>query len=258
VLLIAAFYGLYSMVRDLRGDKPVSIAQALTNAHRVIRVERWLGIFHEQTVQHWFIHDRELLKFCDDFYGTAHFIAAIGILILLFFRFPEHYRLWRNTLAFITGLALIGFYFFPLMPPRLLPGYHFVDTLKVVGGLWNFSSGPVNDVSNQYAAMPSLHTAWSTWCALVVISLVRPWWAKALALLYPLFTIFCIVVTANHYFLDAIVGVLLVVVSYFLARFLTRTLDELALRREERAALRGSTEESGTSQDVAVNPGART
>ncbi len=109
-----------------------------------------------------------------------------------------------------------------LLPPDAAPpapaGYHFVDTLKTVGGLWNFSSGPVNDVSNQYAAMPSLHTAWSTWCALVVISLVRPWWAKALALLYPIFTIFCIVVTANHYFSDAIVGVLLVVVSYYLAR----------------------------------------
>ncbi len=259
VLLIAAFYGLYSLVRDLRGDKPVSIAQALTNAHRVIRFERWFGIFHEQAVQHWFLHDRELLKFCDDFYGTAHFIAAIGILILLFFRFPEHYRLWRNTLAFTTGLALIGFYFFPLMPPRLLPAsYHFVDTLKTVGGLWNFSSGPVNDVSNQYAAMPSLHTAWSTWCALVVITLVRPWWAKGLALLYPIFTVFCIVVTANHYFSDAIVGVLLVVVSYYLARAVTQKLDQVAVRREARAAPPEQTEGDGVGKDVAVNPSART
>jgi membrane-associated phospholipid phosphatase len=259
VILIAAFYGAYSLVRDLRGDKPVSVAQALTNAHRVIRFERWFGIFHEQAVQHWFLHDRDLLKFCDDFYGTAHFVAAIGILILLFFRFPERYRLWRNTLAFITGLALVGFYFFPLMPPRLLPaGYHFVDTLRAVGGLWNFSSGPVNDVSNQYAAMPSLHTAWSTWCALVVISIVRPWWAKALALLYPAFTVFCIVVTANHYFLDAIVGVLLVVVSYFLALLVTRKMDELAVRREARAARRDLTEEDGPGENVTVNPSART
>jgi membrane-associated phospholipid phosphatase len=259
VLLIAAFYGLYSLVRDLRGDKPVSIAQALTNAHRVIRFERWFGIFHEQTVQHWFLHDTGLLKFCDDFYGTAHFIAAIGILILLFFRFPEHYRLWRNTLAFTTGLALIGFYFFPLMPPRLLPaGYQFVDTLRVVGGLWNFSSGPVNDVSNQYAAMPSLHTAWSTWCALVVISLVRPWWAKALALLYPLFTIFCIVVTANHYFLDAIIGVLLVVVSYFLALVVTRSMDQIAARKEARAVASKTLEPDGADEQDAVNPRART
>ena len=120
---------------------------------------------------------------------------------------PIGYRLWRNTLAFATGLALIGFSFFPVLPPRLLPpGYGFVDTLQVVGGLWNFSSGPVNDVSNQYAAMPSLHTAWSAWCALALIPLIRPWWGKVLVLLYPLATIFCIIVTANHYFADVTGG----------------------------------------------------
>jgi membrane-associated phospholipid phosphatase len=153
-------------------------------------------------------------------------------LILLFFRFPSHYRLWRNTLAFTTGLALIGFYFFPLLPPRLLPPqYHFVDTLRTIGGLWNFSSGAVNDVSNQYASMPSLHTAWSAWCALVVISMVKPWWGK-LALLYPAVTIFCIVVTANHYFSDAIAGLALLGVSYLLGLLVTRVLDDRSARRE--------------------------
>jgi hypothetical protein len=226
VLIVGAFYGLYTLVRDLRGDKPVSAAQAFTNAKRLIHLERWVGLFHEANVQHFFLHDRWLIEACDDYYGSIHFIAAIGILLLLFFFFPANYRLWRNTLALATGLALIGFYFFPLMPPRLLPpGYHFVDTLRVVGGLWNFNSGPVNDVSNQYAAMPSLHTAWSTWCAAVAFSLIRPWWGKALVLLYPAVTIFAIVVTANHYFADAIAGLLLLGVSYLLAQALTRGLD---------------------------------
>jgi len=238
VLVVAAFYGLYTLVRDLRGEQPVSKFQALTNAYRIIRLERFLGIFHESTVQHWFLSDKEFIKLCDDFYGSAHFIAAAGILILLFFRFPSHYRLWRNTLAFTTGLALIGFYFFPLMPPRLLPPqYHFVDTLQTIGGLWNFSSGAVSDVSNQYAAMPSLHTAWSAWCALVVITMVRPWWGK-LALLYPAATIFCIVVTGNHYFADAIAGLALLGVSYFLARFVTQVVDDRSARREAAAESR--------------------
>src|SRR5580693_1139740 len=143
VLLIATFYGLYTMVRDVRGDRPVSVFQATTNAHRIIRVERALGLFHEANIQHWFLQYRELIRLCDDYYGTIHFVAAIAVLGLLFFRYPGRYRLWRNTLAIATGLALIGFSFFPLLPPRLLPpGYGFVDTLQVVGGLWNFSSGP--------------------------------------------------------------------------------------------------------------------
>jgi len=251
VLVVAAFYGLYTLVRDLRGEKPVSRFQALTNAHRIIRLERFVGIFHESTVQHWFLSDTELIKICDDFYGSAHFIAAAGILILLFFRFPAQYRLWRNTLAFTTGLALIGFYFFPLLPPRLLPAqYHFVDTLRTIGGLWSFSSGAVNDVSNQYAAMPSLHTAWSAWCALVVINMVRPWWGK-LALLYPAATIFCIVVTANHYFADAIAGLALLGVSYFLGRLVTQVLDD-------RSARRGLALASSAHAAIDTNPIART
>ena len=133
VLVIAAFYGLYTLVRDLRGDRPVSQLQAFTNAKRIIRLERFFGTFHEQTVQHWFLNDRTLIRLCDDWYGTAHFVFVVVVLVLLFFKFPSRYRLWRNTLALTTGLALVGFYFFPLMPPRLLPpGYHFVDTLQGV------------------------------------------------------------------------------------------------------------------------------
>ncbi len=232
VLLIATFYGLYTMVRDVRGDRPVSVFQATTNAHRIITLERNLGVFHEATIQHWFLHYRELIRLCDDYYGTAHFVVVVAVLALLFFRFPERYRLWRNTLAITTGLALIGFSFFPVLPPRLLPaGYHFVDTLRVFGGLWSFSSGAVNDVSNQYAAMPSLHAAWSTWCALALVPVIRPLWGKILMALYPVATIFCVIVTANHYFADVAAGVLLVAVSYVLARILTTAVDRWQARR---------------------------
>ena len=229
MLIIAAFYLAYTFVRDVRGTKPVSVFQAYTNARRLIRVERWFGMFHEENIQHFFLSHRLLIEACDDFYGTIHFLAAIGVLVLLFFWFPARYRLWRNTLAFATGLALIGFMFFPLMPPRLLPShYHFVDTLRVIGGIWNFSSGPINDVSDQYAAMPSLHTTWAAWCACAVFSLIRPRWARPLVFVYPAMTIFAIIVTANHYFGDVIAGLLLLAVSYALARWLTGWLDRRA------------------------------
>lgn len=245
VLIIAAFYGLYTLVRDIRGDKPVSVFQALTNARRLIHLERVLGIFHEAAIQHFFLPDRWLIRACDDFYGTLHFIAAITVLVVLFFGFPARYRLWRNTLAVTTGLALVGFMFFPLMPPRLLPAhYGFVDTLKVVGGLWNFSSGPVNDVSNQYAAMPSLHTAWSAWCAFAVFPLIRRRWLAPIVFLYPAVTVFAIVVTANHYFGDVIAGLVVLAVSYGLSRILTRwvagrTGAEPAFEAAERARDQG-------------------
>ncbi len=233
VLLVAVFYGLYTLVRDIRGNKPVSVFQAFHNARRLIHVERWFGLFHEADVQHFFLHDRWLIEACDDYYGTLHFIAAVAVLVTLFFWFPDHYRRWRNTLAVATGVALIGFMFFPMMPPRLLPpGYHFVDTLRVIGGLWNFSSGPVNDVSNQYAAMPSLHTTWAAWCACATVGIVRPWWGKVLLFVYPLVTIFAVVVTANHFFGDVIAGLLLLGLSYLLARLFTGWVDRRAASRQ--------------------------
>jgi hypothetical protein len=222
-LFAALFYACYSAVRDIRGSKPVSRLQALHNAHRVISVERFFGLFQEQWIQHLFIGDRVFIEFWDDFYGTAHFVVTLAVLIWLFRRAPSRYPLWRNTLACTTALALIGFAFFPLMPPRLLPdSYHFVDTLKSIGGLWSFASGPVNQVSNQYAAMPSLHFAWSSWTALVLFPALRRPWARVAVVAYPFLTLFCIVVTANHYLLDAVGGAVALSVGFVLALALTR------------------------------------
>jgi hypothetical protein len=209
VLYIAAFYALYSAIRNTQGSATVSAAHALAHARGVIRVEKGLGLFVEERVQHSFLGWRWFIQFWNLFYGTFHFVVTVVALVLLFRRFPGRYPRWRNTLAATTGLALVGFALYPLMPPRLLPAsYGFVDTLRVFGGLWDFDSGPVAHVSNQYAAMPSLHFAWSTWSALVLYPMLTHRWSRALAVLYPVATLFAIVVTANHYWLDAAGGAL--------------------------------------------------
>jgi hypothetical protein len=207
VVYILAFYAVYSVVRNTQGSAAVSAAHALHNATRVIRLEHLLGVYRERAIQHAFLGDRLFIEFWNLFYGTFHFIVTAFALVYLFRRFPARYRRWRNTLAFTTGLALVGFALFPLMPPRLLPTpYGFVDTLRSYGALWSFDSGAVHKISNQYAAMPSLHFAWSTWCALVLVPALRARWARVLAAVYPLLTLFAIVVTANHYVLDAAGG----------------------------------------------------
>jgi hypothetical protein len=230
--LVLALYAAYTAVRDIRGSKPVSKLQAFHNAERVIRVERFFGVFQEHRIQSWFLDWHFFLRFWDDFYGSAHFVVTVVALVYLFRRQPWRYPLWRNTLAFTTALALIGFAFFPLMPPRLLPdSYHFVDTLKTVGGFWSFDSGPMNAVSNQYAAMPSLHFAWSSWCALVLGPAVKPRWAKVLIYAYPFVTLFCIVVTGNHYILDAAGGAAILAVGFGLGWVLTKLIDARTARK---------------------------
>jgi hypothetical protein len=106
----------------------------------------------------------------------------------------------------------------------------------------------VAQVSNQYAAMPSLHTAWSTWCTLATVPVIRPRWGKVLAALYPVATVFCIVVTANHYFVDAGAGVLTVGIAFPLARLAT---GRVAARRRQRQR-----QLAGAPRGQAPTPGA--
>jgi hypothetical protein len=220
-LYILAFYGVYTVVRN-KGINDEGRVQAFHNARRVIRVERLTGLWRELGVQRAFLDWRAFIQFWNVFYGTAHFVVTIVALVYLYRRMPERYPLWRNTLASTTALALIGFAFFPLMPPRLLPAhYGFVDTLKAVGGLWSFDSGAMAKVSNQYAAMPSLHFGWSSWCALVLAPALRRPWARAVMWAYPFVTLFAIVVTANHYVLDAVGGAAALGCGYLLGRLVT-------------------------------------
>ena len=209
VLYVAAFYLLYSVIRNTQGSAAVSEARALRNALRIVDMERLLGIYREEAIQQAFLGWRLFVEFWNVFYGTFHFVVTVVALVLLFRRFPERYRRWRNTLAATTAVALVGFTLYPLMPPRLLPvSFGFVDTLRVFGSPWSFDSGTMSKISNQYAAMPSLHFAWSTWCACVLVPMFRSKWAKALTIAYPAFTLFAIVVTANHFVLDAAGGAL--------------------------------------------------
>lgn len=230
-LYVLAFYAVYSFIRNKFGSASVGIEHAFNNAKAVIAVERAVGMFHEESLQDLFLHNRLFMQFWNVYYGTFHFIVTIFAMVFTYRRFPWRYQLWRNTLAFTTGLALIGFSLFPLMPPRLLDScgiygacshYGFVDSLARFGGLWSFDSGAMQKVSNQFAAMPSLHFAWSMWCFLVLYRYVKSPVAKVLVAVYPWLTLFAIMVTANHYWLDAVGGALILSIGYVLGSALTR------------------------------------
>jgi hypothetical protein len=220
VAFVLGFYAVYTFIRNQFGSAAVPRGEALANAHRVIDAERALGLFQEARIQHWFLDWHGFIQFWNVFYGTFHFVVTAGCIIWLFRRFPEQYVKWRTTLACTTALALIGFSLFPLLPPRLLPAsFDFVDTLKDYGGLWSFDSGAMSKVSNQYAAMPSLHFGWSLWCACVIVPRARHQWSKVLAVAYPLATLFAIVVTGNHYWLDAVGGAVILAGGYLFGRW---------------------------------------
>ncbi|MBW3555878.1 MAG: phosphatase PAP2 family protein [Actinobacteria bacterium] len=220
VVYVLVFYIVYSAVRN-KGLAADPEPEAFANARTVIRLERLVGLYREESIQQAFLGHRWFIRLCNIYYGSLHFIVTAGALVWTFLRRRDRYPLWRNTLAFTTALALVGFAFFPLMPPRLLPpSYGYVDTLAEFGGLWSFDSGTMKSISNQYAAMPSLHFGWSLWSALVLwpVAGARRW-AKALLAGYPAATLFATVVTANHFWLDALGGATVLGAGYAGARW---------------------------------------
>ena len=228
VLLILAFYLIYSWVRNQFGSAAVGPRTAFDNAESVIEIERWLRLYVEADIQGWFLDAGWFLRVWNIFYGTGHFLITGFALGWLYKRDPEHYPFWRTTGLTTTGLALIGFAVFPLMPPRLLGdcgqfgacvSSEFVDTVAVHGGWWTFSSGTMEAVSNQYAAMPSLHFAWAYWSFLVLAPRLRNRGAVWFMWAYPWLTVFAIVVTANHYWIDAVGGALVLAAGWAHARW---------------------------------------
>jgi hypothetical protein len=220
ILMALAFYGVYTGIRNLNDAHK---SEALRHALDLMSLQRTLGINHEATIQGWVINARPVIIAANYYYGSLHFIVTAGVMIYLYRRWTNDYPRWRNTLAVATGLALIGFAFFPLLPPRLLPhSYGFVDTLARDPAFWSFNSGAVNKISNQFAAMPSVHCAWALWCACALVPRVKHLWAKVLAVLYPIITVTVIVITGNHYLLDAVGGFFVFGVGYVAARIFTR------------------------------------
>jgi hypothetical protein len=201
---VLGFYFAYEAISDkTAGARSVAFA----HARGEIAAERFLGVYHERAVQQLFLHTTWVIKASDLYYVTIHFIMPVATLLWLFFRARPHYLRWRNALAWITGISLIWFMVDPVMPPRLLPpSYGFVDTLNVIGGAGRFDAALMKNAGNLYAAMPSLHLAWAAWCACALVPLVRRGWVKALLVADPLVTIFVVVVTANHFFLDLVGG----------------------------------------------------
>lgn len=221
ILAVLAFYLVYSAIRNAKKSDP---AHSFHNATRLIHLERILGLWHEHLFHHWVVvHSRWLVISMNYVYGSLHFVVTVGVGIYLFTRWRDDYPRWRNTLAIATAIALIGFVTFPLMPPRMLPQhYGFIDTLAKDPAIWSFNSGAVSRISNQYAAMPSVHCTWALWCACVLVPRLRHVWAKVLAALYPCLTVTAIVLTANHYFLDAVAGFAVLGIGYVISRLVTR------------------------------------
>lgn len=231
--LVLGFYYVYQTVRSLAAHGNTE-TRAHSNANLIVSWEKHLWMYHEQSIQQAFLGAEWFIRTMNIYYGTLHFVITTGLLVWLYLKRHSAYRAMRNLLGLTTALAIIGYWSFPLAPPRLYvacdgdipvlgPGglvkpSCFVDTLAKVGGLWSYQSPVAKAVANQYAAMPSLHFGWAVWCGIVFWRFAAHRTTRTLALLYPALTLFAIVVTANHWFLDAAGGSVIVVCAILILR----------------------------------------
>jgi hypothetical protein len=255
-LFAVGVYGVYSIVRNQFGSAGGDPGPAFGHALDVIDIEKAVHLYIEPHLQQWYLDlpAHGFIRLWNVYYGLAHFLVTFIAFVWMYRRDPARHRLLRNTLGITTCLAVVGFASFSLMPPRLLddPGEYggcqvyaphavegwepgdatpaacdehgFVDTVAVYGGWISFGNDGYKEVSNQYAAMPSMHIGWATWTAIVLVPLVRRRWARILAMAYPLITLACILLTANHYWLDGIGGLVCLAIGYLAARAITPAL----------------------------------
>ena len=215
ILLIAVSYWTYSLIRNA---VPEQKTQALSNADWIWKVEHHLGIAVEETINHSVNSVTWLIVGMNYYYATLHFVVTLGVLVWIYRSHPGRYAAIRLVLFATTAVALVGYYFYPLAPPRLMTNEHFVDTVLVHQTWGSMASGDLKNMSNQYAAMPSMHIGWSLWCGLTIFALASVPWVRVLGLLYPALTLVVIVATANHFWLDAVGGMICLAFGFTVAR----------------------------------------
>lgn len=205
LLLVAALYSVYRAGRAITAP---DVARSEADARLVWAVERWAHLPRETGLEHLFLQVEQLGRAACGYYAGVHFPLTIAVLVWLWLRRPAVYRWVRTTLALLTGAALVIHILFPLAPPRMMTGWGFTDLGRRLGV--SVYGPPASDHwSNQYAAMPSLHAGWAVLVAVGMVAASRgPW--RWLWVAHPVLTVLVVVGTANHYWADAVVVLLLV------------------------------------------------
>jgi len=199
--IFAALDMAYELSRTFAvGDR----STALRHAHSIVSTERSLGLFHELDLQQWALHAPSIVMSVANWtYFNCQFTLTFGFVLFVYLRRNEYYTRLRNLIATVNLIGLAGYILYPAAPPRMLTDLGFVDSLNQTGV--NHHSGLIAALSNPYAAMPSLHTAYAITIGATGFAMTRNRFRFAW-IGYPALVVFSIVVTANHFFLDAIAG----------------------------------------------------
>jgi hypothetical protein len=204
---VATLYSIWRLARQL---PLVHEAGALERARDIDRFQQWLHLPTELSVQHFVMAHDTLARWTVAYYAAVHVPSLLVFLVWLYFRHREAYPRWRTALCLLTGFCLV-IRFIRVAPPRFLTELGFVD-LSNVQGLSVY--GPVGTgVSDQFAAMPSIHVAWAAVVSLGIVAAGTSRW-RWLFLPHLFITIFVVAATGHHWWMDGIVALVLLAISF--------------------------------------------
>jgi len=208
---LALFAGAYYAYRIVRGLVDGQAALAFENARTLVDVERTMGLFFEPGLQAWAQSEEWILTGANWMYVNSHFVITTTFLIWLYIARNHAYYYVRNMFMIAMGFALVGYLAYPTAPPRYMPEWGFTDTVATFVG--DAAEQSANVLYNPFAAVPSMHVAFALMIGIPAIKLVKTRALKVLWALYPLLVTFVVVVTANHFWLDAALGALVAAIS---------------------------------------------
>ncbi len=216
-------------------------AEALARGRAIHHAERAFGLPSEPALHAWATQRPWLLAAAWVLYLFAHLPAVGGALVWAWLERPRAYRAARNVFLTAQGLTLTGYLLLPSAPPHLLPE---LGTGRPPG---SGSVGLAQALQSPWAAVPSGHVVFALVAAGIVVALVSQPVVRALALLYPPLVLAVTVLTANHFWLDAMASALVV---------LAATAAVLAPRRVAAALGRRARHPAGATVGSAPLPGA--
>jgi hypothetical protein len=212
-LQLGLWIGAYYLYRLVRGLSDAQTAVAFDHARGVVSAERSLGLFFEPGLQHWVSnHLSWLLDVANWCYVNAHLIGTASFMVWLYVTHRSSFAFVRNMFMIAMGIALIGYLVFPTAPPRYLPEWGFSDTVSNFVGSHAVNSAGV--FYNPYAAIPSMHVAFALMVGIPGARLTKRRLLRPLWYFYPVFVTFVVIVTANHFWIDAVLGALVAAASF--------------------------------------------
>ncbi len=220
VSLFGAAYLAYRLVRGLvEGDAGAAFA----HARDLISLERTLHLFVEPSIQAWASGSHLVMVLASWLYVNAQTSVTIAALLYLYLFRNRNFYFVRNMFMIAMAIALVGYTVFPTAPPRFMPEWGFIDSVSDFTGVHvSHASASMNALFNPYAAVPSMHVAFALMIGWPLARLTRWRIVRVLWLLYPFLMAFVIVVTANHFIVDALLGALSAGVSAYGASWLAR------------------------------------